>query len=153
MPKVKKSVAGVRHDPLAQQYAEAPQCTAPKQRKKRVSAGGSDDEEDFVPAAMSRKIIQHAREQQQEMEDEKLTRGLSSSESKSGQEKNSGHFDDFLSGDEEEVESDGDDLVHRDGDYVEEVEVGRSLPPHPCLRPPLPPTQFVYESGIGCLVQ
>ena len=128
MPKVKKAGASSsRHDPLAKQLEEGPQCTAPKKWKQRKGGDDSDDEaDDFVPAAMSRKIIQQAREQQQEIEGAAGGGGGrgSSSGGKGSAAGGAGQFDDFFSDDEGDDQGDEEDgLVHRDGEYVEEVEI------------------------------
>ena len=116
MPKVSKPRAP-RHNPLERDLADGPQCVN-KNRKKGRRGGDSDDEDLTVPAATSQKIIQIAREQQQEMEG----RGGAGGESKKGGGASGGAFVEFFSDDEDDMGEDG-DLVHRDGDYVEEVEI------------------------------
>jgi essential nuclear protein 1 len=73
--KVKKAKASQRHQPLVEQILEggAPRVKAERSKRKKVEI--SQEEGEYVGSGLSRKILEQARQQQEELEEEFGVRG------------------------------------------------------------------------------
>lgn len=88
------------------------QVEARSSRRRRAAPGNEDESDDFIPGALSRKILMQAREQQKEEE------GVTESKEATGFD-----FGDFS--DEDDMFNE-DEMVKRDGEYIEEVEINEN---------------------------